>query len=63
MQNPKYKDCHRIMVRNGYSVVDIKGSHVHYRNADNRHFTLAIHNGCVNGLCWKRVVKDSNIEL
>jgi len=54
----KFRDAERIILKNGYRLNRIKGSH-HYYVKGNKNITLNLH---LNRMVWQRVKKENDLK-
>lgn len=55
-----FKECDRILRKNGFEVNRISGGHVIYKNNHGRHVSLP--RKTVNACVWQRLVKENCLD-
>ena len=58
----KFKDCAKVLKRNGFALVSQNGSHCKFVR-DNRSMVICNSHAGVNRMLWKRLCKENNIVL
>lgn len=54
----KFRDAEKILLRNGYRLNRVKGSHHYYTNGKNN----VVINLRLNRMVWQRIKKENNLE-
>ena len=53
----RFRDAQRVLVRNGFKLSRVKGSHHYYVNGDQK-VTINLK---LNPMVWKRIMKENNL--
>lgn len=54
----KFRDAEKILLRNGYRLNRVKGSHHYYTNGKNN----VVINLRLNRMVWQRIKKENNLK-